>query len=336
MPSSISSSKRRIFTNGWFRALAGGFVIAFLLLGGWELFWRNMGFTPVIEDDLGIWAVQRRALEKIEGPKIVLLGSSRMQLDVDPRILQEKTGRPVIMLAIDGSSPLPVLADIARDEGFHGLVLCSLLPQWLADEGNDRGRSAKWVRKYHKQKWSFWIETHLSLMLQSHFVFRYPGLLPDELWESLTENEWPRPPYAPMRRDRYRPADYTKIDIEELRAARVKRQREIVTAARPLRGDEFTKRTKDIEAMVRKLGEHGGRVVFLRLPSCGEVRELEQQAWPREKYWDIFAAGVPAGTVHFADYPSLSGYDCPDGSHLDQRDSPRFTRALAEVLDLGE
>lgn len=322
--------------NGWFRSMAGGLLFAVLLLGGWELYWRSAGFSPVIEDDLGIWAVKRRAAVTTDKPKIVLLGSSRMQLDVDPEVLKEETGRHVIMLAIDGSSPLPVLDDLAGDEHFRGLVLCSLLPQWLADKGVERGRSAKWVRKYHKQKWSFWIETRLSLLLQSRFVFRYPGLLPEELWEALKENEWPSPPYAPMRGDRYRPADYTKIDIEELRSARVERQREIVAGAEPLAGPELQERIGKIEAMVRQLEGRGSRVVFLRLPSCGGVRELEERTWPREMYWDVFAASISARTVHFADYPSLSGFDCPDGSHLDHRDAPRFTRALAEVLEIGK
>ena len=36
--------------------------------------------------------------------------------------------------------------------------------------------------------------------------------------------------------------------------------------------------------------------------------------------------------IHFEDYPGLSGYDCPDGSHLDVRDARKFTRALVRIL----
>lgn len=321
--------------NGWFRSIAGGFLLALVLLAAWEIHWRCAGFTPVIEDDLGIWALLRRAVQDGEGPDATLLGSSRMQLDVDPRIFAAATGKKAAMLAIDGSSPLPVLADLAENSSFSGLVLCSLLPQWLADGGGDRGRSAKWVRKFHQQKWSFWIETRLSLLLQSHFVFRYPGLLPDELWSKFRENKMPQPPYAPMQRNRYRPADYEKADIAGLRAARTGRQRQIVGAAEPLAGEEFAARVNTIETMVRKIRQRGGRVVFLRLPSCGEILKLEEKTWPREKYWDRFAAATSARTIHFADYPSLSGFDCPDGSHLDRRAAGTFTRALAAILGQG-
>lgn len=336
MPLSTSSSDPGRIAEGWFRTLAGSLLLTLVLLGGWEICWRTVGFTPSVEDDLGIWALKRREVEDREGPAVVLLGASRMQLDVDPLVLKAETGRQAVMLAIDGSSPLPVLADLAENSSFNGLVLCSLLPQWLADGGVDRGRSAKWVRKFHQQKWSFWIETRLSLLLQKHFVFRYPGLLPDELWGKLREREMPLPPYAPMRTDRYRPADYKKINVGGLRAARIRRQQQIVAAAEPLAEEEFAARIRMIETMVRQIGERGGRVVFLRLPSCDEIFELEEETWPRVRYWDRFAAGVSARTIHFADYPSLSGFDCPDGSHLDFSRATKFTRSLAEILALQE
>lgn len=320
--------------NNWFGLFLTGLLLAFLLLSVWEISWRVAGFQPVIEDDLGIWAVKRLAVQKEKGSDVVLLGASRMQLDVDPRIVFAETGRKALMLAIDGSSPLPVLADLAENTDFDGLVLCSLLPQWLADAGEDRGRSAKWVRKFHRQKWSSWIETRLSLFLQSHFVFRYPGLLPNELWTNFLAGEMPDPPYAPMRMDRYRPADYSRTDIERLRLARVRRQQEIVDAARPLKEKEFQYRIEQIEGMVGKIRQRGGKVVFLRLPSSGETFDLEEQTWPRNKYWDRFAAKISARTLHFADYPALASFNCPDGSHLGYRDAESFTRFLVKILAL--
>ncbi len=318
------------------KTVVGGLVVALLLLGAWECFWRVSGFDPVIEDDLGIWAIQRRAAAEEGDRKIVLLGSSRMQLDVDPQLVLAETGYEALMLAIDGNSPLPVLEDLADKSSFDGIVLCSFLPQWLADAGYGKNRSAKWVRKFHKQKWSFWIETRLSLLLQSNFVFRYPGLQPGKLWEEFLEGDFPRPPYAPMRSDRYRPADYTKTDISQLRAARVKRQQEIVADASPLDDREFAARISELESMVQKIHARGGRVIFLRLPSCDAILELEEKTWPRRKYWDRFAAEISARTVHFADYPELSGFDCPDGSHLDYRDAKLFTRSLLHSIDMTE
>lgn len=334
VPSSISSSDQKSRPCAWLKIVAAGFIIAIVLLCTWETFWRASGYTPSIEDDLGIWAIQRQVLEDEEPPSVVLLGSSRMQLDVDPKIIQAESGLRTLMLAIDGSSPLPVLADLAKKSSFNGLVLCSFLPQWLGDGDSGKSRSAKWARKFHQKKWSFWIETRLSMFMQSNFVFRYPGLLPGKLWEKYLEGKTPNPPYAPMRSDRYRPADYAKSDISQLRLARIKRQREIVAAAQPLNAQEFSTRISEINAMVHQIEKRGGRVIFLRLPSCAEILELEEQTWPRRQYWNRFAENTTARTIHFTDHYELSRFDCPDGSHLDNREAKSFTRSLVDILDL--
>ena len=35
---------------------------------------------------------------------------------------------------------------------------------------------------------------------------------------------------------------------------------------------------------------------------------------------------------HFKDDPVLASFSCPDTSHIDSKDGPRFTRALIDVL----
>jgi len=42
--------------------------------------------------------------------------------------------------------------------------------------------------------------------------------------------------------------------------------------------------------------------------------------------------GTKGIAIHFADYPTLAKYHCPEGSHLDARDAGPFTRALADVI----
>lgn len=87
-----------------------------------------------------------------------------------------------------------------------------------------------------------------------------------------------------------------------------------------------------VEQQVEKIQGRGGRVVFIRMPSSGEVRRIEFLTWPREKYWDQFAASIAAPAIHFEDYPSLSGFNCPDGSHLDENSARQFTRNLLKIL----
>jgi hypothetical protein len=40
---------------------------------------------------------------------------------------------------------------------------------------------------------------------------------------------------------------------------------------------------------------------------------------------------VDAPAIHYADVAALSGHHCPDGSHLDVRETRAFTMALAGI-----
>jgi len=88
-----------------------------------------------------------------------------------------------------------------------------------------------------------------------------------------------------------------------------------------------------VELMVQRIRQRGGQVVFVRYPTTGEHYEMDVKAYPKKLYWDHFASKTSAVTIHFADVPSLRGFDCPDTAHLDYRDAPRFTLALAEELE---
>jgi hypothetical protein len=91
----------------------------------------------------------------------------------------------------------------------------------------------------------------------------------------------------------------------------------------------------DIERMKRlvdRIQSRGGKVVFLRQPSSGEVRALEDKYFPRAKYWDVFANSVGAESIHCDDLPGMAELACPDGSHLEYRDAVIATNAIVSEL----
>ena len=96
--------------------------------------------------------------------------------------------------------------------------------------------------------------------------------------------------------------------------------------------EEWLKLTAPIERAVDAIQSRGGRVVFVRFPTSGEMLALSRRVYPKEIYWDRFAATTSAAMVHFLDVPSLSKFDCPDLSHLDRRDAVRFTEGLIAEL----
>lgn len=316
----------------WGRTWSATLLAAGIALICWEVFWRLQGFSPTITDDWRYWAALRREASDGGADVAALVGASRIQLGLNPEVFASATGLDPVMLAIDGSSPLPVLADLARDPHFNGTVICSLTPMFLAEPSDKFGRAEEWVRLYHNQKLSSRVEARLNLLVSAHCVFRYAALAPWEVIETRWHGGWPEPPYAGMRPDRYRPADFSRVDVQRYRQGRIERRRELVAQADPLAQRGFRDKIDRIEKMAAAIQDRGGRVVFVRFPTTGAIRRLESETWPRSRYWDVFAERIDAPAIHYEDYPGLSGYECPDGSHLDFRDARKFTRALTGIL----
>lgn len=330
--SSSARIKKHFASSLWLRSWLLTMILVVAFLGGWEGHWRLQGYVPTVEDDWGLWADLRRQLTHREGRSVVLVGASRIQLGLHPDIFAHAAAIRPFMLAIDGNSPLPVLRNLAEDPNFSGLVICGLIPQWLAEEKITGRRAGKWIRKYKQQQWSSRLETKLATGVQQLFVFRFPGLSPGRVWRHLVHNERLKQVYAPMRPDRYRPADYTRSDLVRLKRAREKRMRQQVLSTTPLTSAAFKERIGLMNGWVEKIQQRGGQVIFLRMPSSGVIREIEAVTWPRHRYWDLFAAQMGGGAVHFEDYPSLAEFQCPDGSHLDSGHAELFTERLVEIL----
>nr|NJM01244.1 hypothetical protein [Desulfobacula sp.] len=330
MPSFISNSDTRKRSGNFGKTWVFALLILIAVLGFWEGFWRAQGFLPSIEDDMPLWHLARSKITK--QTQIVFVGSSRIQLGLHPDVFAREWGIIPVNLAIDGNPPYPVLRDLADDQGFSGLVICSILPRWLAEKTTEDNRASKWVRKYYTRTPLSGLDARLSLLVQGTFVFRYPGLSPEKLEKQVQKGECPRPPYAPMRPDRFREARYTPEDIPRMLASRIKLERAALEDAEQISPQEFQERLASLNADVLKIRQRGGDVVFIRMPSSGAIRDLEAAARPREKYWDVLANSVSATAIHFEDVDGLRGFQCPDGSHLDVDQAWEFTLQLLKLL----
>ena len=301
------------------------------MAGFGELYGRVRGFSPSVADDWWVWARLRRLANS--GRRVIaLVGASRLQLGVEPVTLARLTGLRTVMLAIDGASPLPVLRDLAQDRNFRGSVICSYVPQLFAETAPPDTRALKWIRKYRQQNRVSRLVAYLWTGVQAEVGLCQPALKPIRIWEHLKGGRRLKRPHAPMRRDRYRGANYERIDLTRLRRARLEIEHRRSLQARPLARDAYQQRVARIAGWLRKIQERGGRVAWVRLPSSGEIRFLEQATWPREIYWQSLVAGCRVPAVHFEDDPDLSNLKCPDDSHLAASDARHFTAKLVDIL----
>ena len=102
--------------------------------------------------------------------------------------------------------------------------------------------------------------------------------------------------------------------------------------APPFAGEGFDALMASIVDSVKKIQSRGGKVIFVRCPSTEDLRELETQRQPREKYWDRLLAETGAPGIHFEDHEELSNFWCPEWSHLTRSDAVTFTRALYPLI----
>lgn len=305
-------------------------VLVLISLGGWESFWRQHGFVPELNDNASLWAFTRSQLEKDNPKALALVGTSRMQLGLNLTVLARTTGVPPVQLAMNAEVPIVVLRHLAQDNTFRGVIICDIMEDWFYVEARG-GKAGEWVDVYQRQAWIASLEQRLNGAIQQTFVFRLPAISPPSLWKAWRGRYWPRAAYTTVLADRSVRADYTKL-AQKWKDEPVRKAREVYQNVSPVPPQDFRQRAQKIDAMIAPLYRRGGEVVFVRFPTSGGIWALENARYPREQYWDVFAAEVRAKTIHFRDYPSLSHFDCPDGSHLDYRDTPAFTKALAEVF----
>ncbi len=334
-----------------------GLLVAVTLLttaavAGWEALARSRGYQPSLDDTPDLWAEQRAS---VRPDSLVLLGTSRMLFDIDLDVLERGLGQRPVQLSIVGSSPFPVLADLAADEGFRGTVLLDIVPlMYLAPAGPPVEASQKAVQRYHTwnhaQRWSH----HLGKPLERSLAFiNQEDLTLAKLLERL-----PIPNRAEAQIAPALPPYFYSLDAHR----RARMTAEAATIGHPLQQritagwlslfaappppsfippDAFQQMIgQALEARFNQTAEHierirarGGKVVFLRLPVTGPLVDREEQLAPRAVTWDRLVRENAVPAIHFQDHPELSAFTCPEWSHLSADDSVEFTRRLVPHLN---
>jgi hypothetical protein len=351
MHSSTSNFERVIPKLPW-RGIAVTVVVAVLVsVAAWEVFCRSLGYAPTLNDTSDLWAEARR---RVEPESVVFIGDSRAWFDTDLDEIERGLGKRPLQLALAGSCAYPVLQDLANDERFHGTIICSLVPRlFFAPPGSPPvDRAEKAVQRYHGQTWAQRVSHEISMPLESSFAF----LKQDDLTLEALLKELPIPdrPYA-LVAPRF-PPYFCSIDRE-------RRARMVDQCSRPGRLQDKVKkrwmrlftpppppsfippevfgtairtaieaRFRDTKTAIDKFRARGGKIVFVRYPLSGKLKEYEDQATPRAQTWDPLLQQTGVSGVYFEDFPELSGFDCPEWSHLSAGDSVEFTKRLVPHL----
>ena len=330
---STSSSSERVPQGGWLRTWIIALALTATLVAGWEWFVRARGLGDVaVTDSAELWIAERERAASLGDEALILVGASRMQSGLDLDVLADVTGLQPVQLAISAAPLMPVLRHVAIDPAITGTVVVSMdMPSLRIVD--DASQADLWTSAYDDFK------AGRTAVFYQPVENRLRQLL-DALLESFSRNARPHQlilasttrSYVRTLPDRSQRLDYSKVDRDAAYQRRLRLASDGESSPYLFEIKGIDDRFGEIQSLVATIQARGGRVVFVRLPSARRIREIEEIMYPRDVYWDKFAALTSARTIHFADYPELQGFDLPDGVHLDASEQPAFTRALAGIL----
>lgn len=313
---------------------------------GWELYWREFGAKPSYANSNGSWAEQRARIDNGEGNHLVLVGSSRTLFDIQLPIWEKSTGERPIQLALEGTSGINLMEDLADDPNFTGRLIVGVAPQ-LFFSGFAFRASA--IKNYHhqgpSQRVGQWLSQHL---IEPYFAFYDPDFA---LGTIVKRQNWPTRPGVPVRLD-VRKLSVSEADRNTHMWNKVENDIEYRDLTRRIWSQSFTgppppalstpekvhqlveQQISRAVAAVTKLHAHGAQVIFLRLPSIDDYYAHENRVFPRADTWDVLLQRTHTRGIHFEDYPQLNGYVLPEWSHVTFADSVKLTAELAPIAEL--
>lgn len=339
MPSPATSSSRRAPDGPWWRTWLLAIVLAVAAGVSLEVLLRRQGHRPSVVDDMDLWAMQRRTVDSHDdGPRpVAVLGASRIRLAFSPGTFERDfPDYRVVVLAVEGTHALATLRDLACDERFAGVVIFSCLAQSFEPRvwDDQQAHVANYERLYANLGWlDRTANRSISVALQERLVLGNPHVRPDAMIKSLLRSgALPGPLYLITYPDRSRQADFRLADLPAVREMRIEivQQHERDNLVSGV--EEWSACVRRVKPWVDAIRARGGGVAFVRCPTTGESWRVMQKLYPKARYWDRISSLTGAVTVHFREYPELRDFACPDTSHIDSRDAPRFTRALADIL----
>ncbi|HNA00214.1 MAG TPA: hypothetical protein PLT49_12855 [Ferruginibacter sp.] len=310
----------------------------------WELYVRSKGYDASYDDEGPLWSDKRRMASEPIDRATVFIGSSRIKFDLDIKTWESITGDHAVQLACVGSTPIPVLEDLANDPAFKGKLIVDVTePLFFSTSGDNQWRPRKNLKYYKDETPAQWASFKLNRLLESQFVF----LDKDRLSLNAMLDRLQIPDRPGVRSFPIFPVDFgrVKFNRQEYMTERFAADTNLQNQVKGI-WDFFRKNSKDppasgakldsllnlVKTSVDKIKARGGEVFFVRTPSSNPMLMGESMGFPRDKYWERILAVTGCKGLHFADYPEMTKFRCPELSHLTQPDAVAFTKLFIRIL----
>jgi hypothetical protein len=328
----ITTAAQRLPAEHWHRTWLIAAVVATVVVGGDELYWRFRGVQPGVESRESVWTVTR---SRLKPTSTVAVGTSRMMASLDPDVWARTTGgTPALHLSVLGGSTIRALEYLAGIPEYRGLVIADLVPYYTFDASpKPQANFDRMADAYRRAKISpaQRIEAYLRTYVPSHFAFRRFQIQPRAVWAALLRGQAVELPTTVLHPNGFAPIDFRMGAPRKSHGDDDARQHLSAGVIVPTAAELATMERR-LVAAVEQIQRRGGNVALVFSPGCGVRRTVEEEMFPKDIYWTAVRTETRAYPIDLDDYPGFRHRDCHDGSHIDVRESAALTRWIAEQI----
>lgn len=319
-------------------------ILVFISIVSWEMYLRHKGVLIAYDDNESLWAAARLKVYLPSDKATVFIGSSRIKFDLDIATWKKNTGTEAIQLSSVGSNPRPYLTDLANDTNFKGKLIVDVTEGLFFSPSSRNIITPNTNVAYFKkltpaQRFS----EIINRPIEASFVFLNKDFYSlNELLEKVPVTERPGVYGGPRFPIEFRT---TSIERQNFMSDKFITDTNLQNQVKNV-WDGFRKMNKDkpvegksldsiinlVKIAADKIKQRGGQVLFVRTPSSGPYLMGEKMGFPRAKYWDKLLAVTKCDGIHFADYPPIDHFICPEWSHLSHPDAIIYTTNLIKIL----
>ena len=329
----FTSSFNRMSFSRWLLFYLIFFTTSGALLYTYSNYWIKQGHVPTIADSKSLWSAQRDKVYSRNKTPLVFIGASRTLFAVDlPYVRARLPDYQPVMLALNGMYPLAALKDLALDKRFSGVVVIDIDSHGLLSVHNNMQQA--YVDYYHSS-WSPSWRVHRFLLnkWQAFTVLGDPTVnVVTLLKRRLAGHPLPRQPNFITEADRNSDLLLTEVEGAHLKTHFVKIVRNDIEKKFINDVDVWASNLEDVRHWVELIQKRGGQVVFYTAPVVGELRQVYDEAYPKEQFWDLFMAQLPVKALQAAEIPEMETIPLPDGSHMHASDKRAYSKLLLDAF----
>lgn len=320
-------------------------LIVTISLVAWEIRLRKIGVTATYDGGDALWADKRSMVYEPKDKATVFIGSSRIRYDLDIPTWEAETNNHAIQLGCDGSTPVPVLLNLAADSLFKGTLVIDVTEGLFFSTSPFNSVEPEKFMKYYKdrtyaQRASFMInkvvESQLVFLDKDNFSMNaYLSELGFKNRPKVFEMPvWPwQFGRITFSNQQFMNTTFVADTNLQVRVKNIWSMFAKMGAAEPpMHGKQLDSLINVVKVAIFKIKARGGEVFFTRTPSSGPYFIGEQMGYPRDKYWGKLLSETKCAGMHFLDYSVTKNLVCPEWSHLAPTEAVVFTKELIRVL----